>query len=84
MVNGKTHPTLTGIYFQDKIFLEWGKVIATEKLTTNIFLTIRNLMKTYESWDKISPLARLSMKNPANFDGNFQILSLFTVKLVEI
>jgi len=28
---------------------EWGKVIATEKLTTNIFLTIRNLMKTYES-----------------------------------
>jgi len=60
---GTTLTTLTGIYFQDKIFLEWGKVIATEKLTTNIFLTIRNLMKTYESLGKISPLARLRIKN---------------------
>jgi len=28
---------------------EWGEVITTEKLTTNVFLVIRNIMKTYES-----------------------------------
>jgi len=28
---------------------EWGKVIGKEKLTSNIFITIRNLMETYES-----------------------------------
>ena len=71
---GTTLTTLTGIYFQDKIFLEWGKVIATEKLTTNIFLTIRNLMKTYEGLGQNFTACEITHKKTRNFAENFILI----------